>query len=464
MIPSSDRQRTIARPVTYSGVGLHTGNQCHMTFVPAEADTGIAFVRVDLEGSPEIRVDPDHVIGVERGTSIGADGCKVHTIEHVLAAVAVRGIDNLRIELDANEPPVGDGSSLPFWEALEEAGIEELDAPGRIYRVEEPIFYEDGDVEIVLLPSDRLQVSFSIDFDHPLVGHQFDSFEITPEVFEKEIAPARTFGFLHEIEQLKAAGLIRGGNLRNAIVIGEDKILNEERLRFPNELVRHKILDLLGDLKVLNVDIQAHIVAQRSGHRTHLALVQILKRRIEEDGRNGRGEPRGPRAAGERAGVEKGEEVAEATSAPPARRPVLEVGQILELLPHRYPFLLVDRIEELEEAKRIVGIKNVTISEPFFQGHFPGHPVMPGVLIVEAMGQVGGLLLMSMVDDPDSKVVYFTGLDSVRFRQPVRPGDTLVCELELLRRRGPHCKMRGLARVGDGIVAEAELMASVVPK
>lgn len=448
----SDRQRTIDRPVTYSGIGLHTGNQCHMTFVPAEADTGIRFVRVDLEDQPEILVEPDHVIGVERGTSIGVDGTKIHTIEHVLAAVAVKGIDNLRIELDAAEPPVGDGSSLPFWKALDEAGIAELDAPRRHYVVEEPIFYEDGDVEIVLLPSDRLQVTFSIDFDHPLVGHQFESFEITPETFEKEIAPARTFGFLHEIEQLKAAGLIRGGNLRNAIVIGEDKILNEERLRFPTELVRHKILDLLGDLKVLNVDIRAHIIARRSGHRTHLALVQILKRRIESAG-NG--------AAPSEAETERSRPRPKTA---PVRKAVLDVGDILELLPHRYPFLLVDRVVEMEEGKRVTGIKNVTISEPFFQGHFPGHPVMPGVLIVEAMGQVGGLLVMTLVDEPESKVVYFTGLDNVRFRQPVRPGDQLVCELELLRRRGGHCKMRGVAKVDGAIVAEADLMASVVPQ
>jgi UDP-3-O-[3-hydroxymyristoyl] N-acetylglucosamine deacetylase / 3-hydroxyacyl-[acyl-carrier-protein] dehydratase len=439
----TERQLTIARPVTYSGIGLHTGDQCHMTFVPAEANSGIRFVRTDVPGQPEIQVTPDNVIGTERGTSIGSNGCKVHTIEHVLAALAVRGIDNLRIELDASEPPVGDGSSLPFWKALQEAGIEELGAARRRYRIQEPIFFEDGNVEISLLPSDRLQVSFSIDFDHPLVNHQFESFEITPEIFEREIAPARTFGFLHEIEQLKAAGLIRGGNLRNAIVIGEDKILNDERLRFPTELVRHKILDLLGDLKVLNVDLQAHIVAQRSGHRTHLALVQLLKDRIDEDSANG-GRPRSRSLA------------REAT--------VMDIQSVLETLPHRYPFLLVDRVVEMEEGKRVVGIKNVTISEPFFQGHFPGHPVMPGVLIVEAMGQVGGLLLMSLVDDSESKVVYFTGLDNVRFRHPVRPGDQLVCELELVRRRGTHCKMRGVARVGETVVAEADLMASLVPK
>jgi UDP-3-O-[3-hydroxymyristoyl] N-acetylglucosamine deacetylase/3-hydroxyacyl-[acyl-carrier-protein] dehydratase len=417
-----------------------------MSFVPGSADSGIRFVRVDLENHPEILVDPDHVIGVERGTSIGIDGCKVHTIEHVLAALAVAGIDNLRIELDSSEPPVGDGSSLPFWDALKQAGIIELDALRRRYRVEEAIFYQDGDVEITLLPSDRLQVSLSIDFDHPLVGHQFESFEITPAVFEKEIAPARTFGFLHEIEKLKSAGLIRGGNLRNAIVIGDDKILNEDHLRFPDEMVRHKILDLLGDLKLLNVDIVAHIVARRSGHRTHLALVQLLKRRMET------GDGRGTISV-------------RASRVEPRRgTPVLDIGQIMSVLPHRYPFLLVDRIVEIEDGKRVVGYKNVTISEAFFEGHFPDHPVMPGVLIVEAMGQVGGVLLMSLVDDPEDNVVYFTGLDHVRFRQPVRPGDQLVCELELVRRRGTHCKMRGVARVDGNVVAEAELMASLVPR
>lgn len=468
---TSDRQRTIARPVTYSGVGLHSGNQCHMTFVPAEANTGIRFVRTDLDGQPEIAVDPDHVVGVERGTTIGVNGAEVQTIEHVLAAIAARGIDNLVIELDAGEPPVADGSSLPFWKALEDAGTRELDAPRRTYRVEEPIFFQEGDVEITLLPSDRLQVSFSIDFDHPLVRHQFESFEITPEIFEREIAPARTFGFLHEIEQLKAAGLIRGGNLRNAIVIGDDKILNEDHLRFPTELVRHKILDLLGDLKVLNVDLKAHIIAHRSGHRTHLQLVRILKRRMEGlDGGNGASSPK-PVAAptaisAARAATPAARAATAAARAAAADEPavVMDVARIMEVLPHRYPFLLVDRVIELEEARRIVGIKNVTISEAFFQGHFPGHPVMPGVLIVEAMGQVGGLLLMSMVDDPTDKVVYFTGLDRVRFRQPVRPGDRLECELELIKRRGTFCKMRGTARVDGAVVAEAELMASLVEK
>ena len=456
---SSDRQRTIAQAVTYSGIGLHTGNQCHMSVVPAEAGTGIRFVRVDLEGAPEIAVDPDHVIGVERGTSIGVDGCKVHTIEHVLAALAVAGVDNLRIALDASEPPVGDGSSLPFWESLKQAGVVELDGLRRRYEIDEPIFYRDGDVDITLLPSDRLQVSLSIDFDHPLVGHQFESFEITPEVFEREIAPARTFGFLHEIEKLKAAGLIRGGNLRNAIVIGDDKILNEGHLRFPDEMVRHKILDLLGDMKLLNVDIVGHIVARRSGHRTHLALVQLLKRRMAGD--NGGRAGRRTRSRASQAAARRREVAAPLGG---DRKPVLDIAQIMAILPHRHPFLLVDRVVELEDGKRVVGIKNVTYSETFFEGHFPDHPVMPGVLIVEAMGQIGGVLLMSLDGIQQGTVVYFTGLDNVRFRQPVRPGDQLVCELELVRRRGSHFKMRGVARVSGAVVAEADLKASLVPK
>jgi UDP-3-O-[3-hydroxymyristoyl] N-acetylglucosamine deacetylase/3-hydroxyacyl-[acyl-carrier-protein] dehydratase len=455
------KQRTIRRETSVSGIGLHTGNRCNLVFRPAPADTGIVFVRMDLPHAPRIPADVAHVVGLDRGTSLGIDGAKVHTVEHVLAAVTALGIDNLVVAVDANEPPVGDGSALPFFLSLKEAGIAEGDRERAVFSLNRPFHYNEGPVQFTLVPSDRFQVTFSIDFAHPLIGHQYASFEITPEVFERELAPARTFGFLHEVEKLKEAGLIRGGTLDNAIVIGESEILNHERLRFPNEFVRHKILDLIGDLSLFGREIRAHVIAHRSGHKTNVKLVNALLDvvRGEQNGTRPFGAPlERPPASGalEAGGAAPGSDIS--GGGPIGAR------EIQDVLPHRFPFLLVDRILELEPGKRIVGIKNVTINEPFFAGHFPGQPIMPGVLIVEAMGQVGGFLMLSSVEAPETKLVYFVGLDEVRFRKLVLPGDQLRMELTLVKLRGRTCRMSGVATVDGARVAEATLTAMVADR
>jgi UDP-3-O-[3-hydroxymyristoyl] N-acetylglucosamine deacetylase/3-hydroxyacyl-[acyl-carrier-protein] dehydratase len=443
------------------------------------------------------------------------DGVKVHTVEHVLAAAAALRIDNLTIELDANEPPVGDGSALPFFLSLKDAGVVEQSGEREVFTLDRPLHFEREGVRFTLVPSDRFQVTFSIDFDHPVIGHQYASFEITPDVFERELAPARTFGFLHEIERLKEQGLIRGGTLENAIVLGDREILNRERLRFPDEFVRHKILDLIGDLSLFGREIRAHVISSKSGHKTNVDLVHELvaltgrgngaagatrpggaprepggtRREARErapaapgaaDGARTR-KARGAAASDGRGGAAAGDRDAPAAApgAPAAsggnggaaaahvfrqRTAPFGADDVLRILPHRFPFLLVDRVLELEPEKRIVGIKNVTLNEPYFSGHFPGRPIMPGVLLVEAMGQVGGLLLMNSFDEPDRKLVFFVGLDDVRFRRPVVPGDTLRIEMNLVRLRGRTCRMTGTATVEGARVAEATLTAVVVDR
>jgi UDP-3-O-[3-hydroxymyristoyl] N-acetylglucosamine deacetylase/3-hydroxyacyl-[acyl-carrier-protein] dehydratase len=468
------KQRTIGREARVSGIGLHTGNRCNLVFRPAAVDTGIVFERTDLPNAPQIPADVAHVVGLDRGTSLGQDGAKVHTVEHVLAAVTALGIDNLVVAVDANEPPVGDGSALPFFLSLNEAGIVEGERERAVFSLNRPFHFNDGPVQFTLVPSDRFQVTFSIDFDHPLIGHQYASFEITPDVFERELAPARTFCFMHEVEKLQQAGLIRGGSLDNAIVIGDEEILSHERLRFPNEFVRHKILDLIGDLSLFGREIQAHVIAHRSGHKTNVKLVSALLDVVRGEQNGGRpfGAPfERPLASGSRAegaarsqagaGVGAGSSPA---ASPGAGGAPFGAQEILKIIPHRFPFLLVDRILELEPGKRIVGIKNVTLNEPFFTGHFPGQPILPGVLIVEAMGQVGGFLLLNSFDAPGDKLVYFVGLDDVRFRKLVLPGDQLRMELTLLKLRGRTCRMSGVATVDGARVAEATLTAVVVDR
>ncbi len=463
-----EQQRTLKQPVSVKGTGLHTGNPATLTFVPAPPNKGIWFRRVDLEGKPEIKADIDHVVDISRGTTIGNGDFRIHTVEHVLAAVAGMMIDNVIIELDANEPPVMDGSALPFVQAIKSAGIVEQDSPRDYFVIEKTISYSDEKrgIDIVVFPSDEFRITFMVDYKNPALGTQYTSMYSLQDEFETEFAPARTFCFLHEVEELVRQGLIKGGNLDNAIVIidreisedeinylkellgidgeiriGNSGILNDKPLRFKNEPVRHKALDLIGDLALLGVPLKAHIIAARSGHAANVELVRMIKKEYEKQRITSRYV----------SGSTGGDFVFDAKS-------------ILKILPHRYPFLLVDKIVDLIPRERVVGIKNVTLNEPFFQGHFPGHPIMPGVLILEAMAQVGGILLLNTEDDPEEKLVYFTGLDKVKFRKPVVPGDQIRFELEMLKYRKSFCRMAGKAFVAGDLVCEAELAAAVVDK
>ena len=425
--------RTLARPVTVSGIGLHTGESATLTFRPDEEGPGIRFRRVDLEGAPEIPADLDHVSGTELGTTLEAPcGASVRTVEHAMAALAAAGISRVVAEINGPEPPILDGSFEGYFAPLREAGTVELDGRLPVLAPARPLVIDadNGAQSYVATPHAFFRISATIEFDHPAIGRQYGSFSFREDGFASEISRARTFGFEAEAEALRARGLACGASLDNTVVLGDEGVLNDG-LRFPDEFLRHKVGDIVGDLALLGARLDVHLVAERPSHRGNVALGRALSRAARLD---------------------------------PARAPVLDVGQILEYLPHRYPMLLVDRIVEFESGKRIVGIKNVTINEPFFQGHYPGHPIMPGVLIVEAMAQVGGLLLIDAVDDPENKVVYFMSLDNVKWRRPVRPGDRLVFDLKLVQLRRTVCKMRGEGFVDGQLVAEAEFMARVMER
>ncbi len=420
-------RRTINQRATVAGVGLHLGVPCALEFLPAGSGTGIRFQRRDLAGTPAIEALAEHAVLTERRTQLGEEPIAVHTVEHVLAAVAALEIDDLVISLDGPEPPIMDGSAGPYFEALQKAGIRRH--PGFVHtgRVTAPMRMEDGDSLYEAFPSDALELDVTIDFDHPLIGHQRFAMQVTEATFARELAFARTFGFVREVEQLRARGLIKGASTQNAAVLDDTSVV-ENTLRAPDEFVRHKMMDCVGDLALLGMRLKARIVAHKPSHRGTVLFVRALQASLAQEIQ------------------------------------VLGIEEIMQVLPHRYPFLLVDRVIEMEARKRIVGIKNVTINEPFFQGHFPGHPIMPGVLIIEAMAQVGGMLLMGAVPDPENKVVYFTSLNNVKWRKPVRPGDQLRFELEMLQVRGMMCRMQGVAKVDGEVVCEAEMSAMVRDK
>jgi UDP-3-O-[3-hydroxymyristoyl] N-acetylglucosamine deacetylase/3-hydroxyacyl-[acyl-carrier-protein] dehydratase len=429
---------TIGKPVSVEGTGLHLGEKCRLTFQPATSGQGIVFVRADLAGDP-IPAYVDQVSASERQTQLGSDPGAVHTVEHVLAAVAAHRIDDLTITMDGPEPPILDGSAAPFFNALRSAGLASVDGQPDYLTLREPVRIIDGESVYEAYPAEDLELDVTIEFDHPLIGRQSTRYGITPEVFEKELASARTFGFMREVELLRDKGLIKGVSLENAIVLDEEEIISGP-LRWHDEFVRHKMMDCVGDLALAGAHVRARIVALKPSHRGTVTLVREIVRM----------------------GVKTKENGAPADAPPANRRDfVYGIEDIMKVLPHRYPFLLVDRILEIEENKRIVGVKNVTINEPFFAGHFPGHPVMPGVLIIEAMAQVGGMLLMGSVKDAGSKVVYFMSLDNVKFRKPVKPGDQIRFELEVTQIRGMVCKMRGVGKVDGEVVAEADMAAMV---
>jgi len=433
-------QRTLGGAVSFKGVGLHTGESVTLTVHPAPPGSGITFVRGDLPDAPEIRVQPTSAAGESeslRRTVLRGGGAEVHTVEHVLAALAGLGIDNARLELTGREvPEPTDGSAAPFVALLRQAGVVEQPVPRAPLVIRHPVVYQSGDVQIVGLPGEGLRLTFTLQFDNPILGTQHRSCEITPESFSREIASARTFVLYRDVEQLRARGLIRGGSLQNAVVVKDDGILNEDPLRFPDEPVRHKLLDLLGDLALLGRPVQGQIHAIRSGHAHNLRFVRQLER--------------------EHAPGTELESMLD--------RVHFDISQIERIMPHRYPFLLVDRILFLQDRQRVVGLKNVTVNEPFFVGHFPGHPIMPAVLIIEAMAQVGGVMLLTTVDDPSAKLVYFMGIDNARFRRPVRPGDQLIFDLELVRLKSRTCQMAGRAYVRGQLVAEADLLSSIVDR
>lgn len=417
-------RKTLARPATLEGIGLHLGVRCRITFQPAPTRQGIVFRRIDCPGKPAIRAHVSEVSGSERRTQLGKGDHAVHTVEHVLAAVTGLAIDDVTIDMDGPEPPILDGSAGPFLTALSEAGLAALDGEPEYLDLSEPVRIIDGASVYEAYPSSRLELDVTIEFPHPLIGKQSRRFIVTEETFANELSRARTFGFVHEVDALRSKGLIKGASLDNAVVLDETDILSGD-LRWSDEFVRHKAMDCIGDLALAGARVRARIVAVKPSHRGTVTLV----REMVKAGRKERG--------------------------------MHTIEDIMKVLPHRYPFLLVDRILEIEEKKRIVGLKNVTINEPFFQGHFPGHPIMPGVLIIEAMAQVGGMLLMGSIEDPESKVVYFMSLDNVKFRRPVKPGDQIRFELEIVQLRGTVCKMRGVGKVEGEVVAEADMAAMV---
>ncbi|MDG1329760.1 MAG: bifunctional UDP-3-O-[3-hydroxymyristoyl] N-acetylglucosamine deacetylase/3-hydroxyacyl-ACP dehydratase [Flavobacteriaceae bacterium] len=463
MINLDIKQKTIAKEVTLSGVGLHTGKSVTMTFKPAPENSGYSFVRIDLEGRPIIEADANYVVTTQRGTNLEKNGVNINTSEHVLAALVGLEIDNCIIELNASEPPIMDGSSKYFIEILETAGLIEQEAFVEEYIVKEIISYKDEKTgsEIMIMPSDKYELTTMVDFGTNVLGTQNASITKISE-FKKEISDSRTFSFLHEIEMLLDHGLIKGGDLNNAIVyvdkelspnimdklrvaFGKDDIavkpngiLNNLTLNHPNEAARHKLLDVIGDLALIGTRIRGKVIANKPGHYVNTQFAKKIAKIIKIEKRN-----KVP--------------VFDLT-----KKPVKDVNAIMDILPHRPPFLLVDKILELTE-NHVVGLKNVTMNEPFFVGHFPGAPVMPGVLIIEAMAQAGGILALSVVPDPENYLTFFLKMDNVKFKKQVNPGDTLIFDLVLEEpmRRG-ICIMTGKAYVNGILVAEAELMAKIV--
>lgn len=460
----SEQQTTIAKAASLSGTGLHTGVEVNLTFKPAAADTGYVFKRTDLEGEPEIPALAKHVISTDRGTTIGIGEATVSTVEHVLAALVGLEIDNCLIEINAMETPIMDGSSMPFLEVLETAGREEQEAEREYFIITEPIKFqssEDG-VELMAVPAEKYELSVMVDYGTKVLGSQNAMLEDIKN-FKSEVANSRTFSFLHELEYLLDNGLIQGGDLNNAIVyvdqeVGDEKlaklkkafkkesvsvkpngILDNLDLHHPNEAARHKLLDVVGDLALMGKPIKGRIFATRPGHKANTEFAKLLAQKHREESR-----------------------YAKVPHYDPNKAPVHDVNAIQNILPHRPPFLLVDKIIELSES-HVVGVKSVTMNEPFFEGHFPGAPVMPGVLQIEAMAQAGGILALSTVPDPENYLTYFLKIDDVKFKRQVVPGDTLIFSLTMTEpiRRG-IVKMNGEAYVGKNLVCTAFMMAQIV--
>ncbi|WP_428047048.1 bifunctional UDP-3-O-[3-hydroxymyristoyl] N-acetylglucosamine deacetylase/3-hydroxyacyl-ACP dehydratase [Croceivirga thetidis] len=462
MTATDNKQKTIQKKVTLKGVGLHTGHNVTMSFLPAPPNHGFAFKRVDLEGEPIIEADANYVVNTQRGTNLEKNGVKIQTSEHVLAALVGMDLDNVLIELDAPEPPIMDGSSKYFVEALEKVGVEDQDEFREEYVIKDVISYKDeaSGSEITVIPAESYQVTTMVDFGTKVLGTQNATLDNLAD-FKEEISSARTFSFLHELEMLLEHGLIKGGDLNNAIVYVDkeisadtqkklEKAFNKEKLsvkpngildnltlHHPNEAARHKLLDVIGDLALSGTRIRGKVIANKPGHFVNTQFAKKLQKIIKQERRN---------------------YVPQVDLHAP---PVKDINQIMDMLPHRPPFLLVDKILELSE-EHVIGIKNVTMNEPFFVGHFPGAPVMPGVLQIEAMAQTGGILVLSTVPDPENYLTYLLKIDNVRYKHQVVPGDTLIFKLDLMSpiRRG-ICQMQARAYANGKLVSEAEIMAQI---
>jgi len=418
-----------------------------MTFLPAAPNSGIRFRRIDLEGKPEIEARVDYVSATNRNTSLAKGGAKIHTVEHVLAAFAGRGVDNAIVELDANEPPIADGSARQYVAMIENAGVAAQDEPRETHVIQSPITLQNGETTISILPHETFKITCT-SADSKGRFTQFFSAEITPEVWERELAHARTFCFFEEIEFLIKTGLIKGGSLENAVVIRDDAILTTEPLRYDNEFVRHKILDIIGDLSLVGAPIAGHVVAVKPGHTVNCELARQIAAQIRKPLEMAQtfAPPPPPQPAPS----------AEAESVGPLRDgEQIDTARLMRILPHRYPFLMVDKITKIE-GNKITGVKNVTANEPIFQGHFPNHPIMPGVLQLEAIAQVAGVMMLRQAEN-FGKLAYFMSAESVRWRKPVRPGDTLVIEVELTKSRGKIGKAKGVCKVDGETVSEAEV-------
>jgi UDP-3-O-[3-hydroxymyristoyl] N-acetylglucosamine deacetylase / 3-hydroxyacyl-[acyl-carrier-protein] dehydratase len=431
MSTDSMDQQTIGGEAGFEGCGLHTGTPARLRFLPAPEGSGIRFRRTDLDAAPEIPARLEFVASTDRSTTLASGPAQVGTVEHLLAAVCACGIDNLTIEIDGPEVPIADGSFAPFYDVLRQPGTAPQGVPARVLELKEAVRASGpGGASYVAVPDEQFRVAATIEFEHPLIRRQFGAYNVTAGDFGAELAAARTFGFVHEAEALRSRGLVKGVSLENALVLDDTGVASGE-LRWSDEFVRHKAGDIVGDLVLIGKRLRAQVIATRPSHAGNIELARALA-------------------------------AAEARSAQGS--PIVDINKIMQHLPHRYPMLLVDRIIDFEHGKRIVGIKNVTINEPFFQGHYPGHPIMPGVLLIEAMAQVGGLLMMDAIENVEDKVVYFMTMDKVKWRRPVTPGDQVRFELEMLQFRRHTCRMRGVGYVDGHVVAEAEMMARIVDR